>query len=108
MAVYENEIQTLPQETRDKLTIIDKIQDTIEKVDGEENRDREELNRFTIEAEKEHGPLANNLVTLDEKYKLLTDLELELMDIRKRGNIIAYERSGQTPNIEIISQDHFE
>ena len=89
MVVYENEIQTLSQETRDKLTIINKIQDTIEKVGEEETRVREELNRFTIEAEKEHGPLANNLVTLDKKYKVLADLELELMDIRNRGNIIA-------------------
>ena len=32
LAVYENEIQTLPQETRDKLTTLDKIQDTIVKV----------------------------------------------------------------------------
>ena len=63
------------QETKDKLTTIDKIQNTIEKAGEEETRVREELNRFIIEAEKEHGPLANNLVTLDEKYKVLTDLE---------------------------------
>ena len=30
------------------------------------------------------------------------------MDIRKRGNIIAYERAGQTPNIETLSQDAIE
>ena len=42
---------------------------------------------------------------LDKKYKVLADLELELMDIRNKGNIIAYERTGQTPNIEIISQE---
>ena len=27
------------------------------------------------------------------------------MDIRNRGNIIAYERTGQTPNIKILSQE---
>ena len=30
------------------------------------------------------------------------------MDIRKRGNIIACERAGQTPNIETLSQDAIE
>ena len=44
LVVYENEIQTLSQETRDKLTTIDKIQNTIEKVGEEETRVREELN----------------------------------------------------------------
>ena len=73
------------------------------KVKEEEIRVREELNQFIIEAEKEHGPLASNLVMLDEKYKVLADLELELMDIRNKGNIIPYERTGQTPNIKIIS-----
>ena len=97
-------MQAILQETRDKLAKLEKLQDTIVKVTEEETRVWEELNRFTIEAEKEHGPLANNLVTLDKKYKFLADLELELMDIRIKGNIIAYERTGKTPNIEIILQ----
>ena len=42
---------------------------------------------------------------LDNKYKILVDLELELMDIRNKGDIIKYERSGQAPSIEIISQE---
>ena len=53
---------------------------------------------------KEHGPLANKFVMLDNKYKVLADLELELMDIRNKGNIIEYERTGQAPNIKIILQ----
>ena len=75
------------------------------KVKEEETRVREELNQFIIEAEKEHGPLASNLVMLDNKYKVLADLELELMDIRNKGNIIEYERTGQAPSIEIILQE---
>ena len=35
-----------------------------------------------------HGPLANKFVILDNKYKILADLELELMDIRNKGNIM--------------------
>ena len=42
---------------------------------------------------------------LDKKYKVLADLELELMDIRNKGNTIEYERTGQALNIEIISQE---
>ena len=106
LVIYESELQSLAQETRDKLTTLAKIQDAIEKVGEEETQVREELNWFIIEAEKEHGPLADKLVTLDEKYQVLADLELELMDIRRRGNIIAYEKAGQTPNIETLLQVH--
>ena len=74
--IYENKLQAILQETRDKQAKLEQLQDTIAKVTKEETRVREELNRFTIEAEKEHGPLATNLVTLDEKYKVLADLEL--------------------------------
>ena len=102
-SIFENELQALSQETRDKLAKLQQIQDTIAKVKEEEIRVREELNQLIIEAEKEHGPLASNLVMLDKKYKVLADIELELMDIRNKGNIIAYERTGQTPNIKIIS-----
>ena len=88
LVIYESELQSLAQETRDKLTTLTKIQDAIEIVGEEETQVREELNRFIIKAKKEHGPLADKLVTLDEKYQVLADLELELMDIRRRGNII--------------------
>ena len=75
------------------------------KIKDEETRVRKELNQFILEAEKEHGPLDNKFVMLDSKYKILADLELELMDIRNKGNIIEYERTGQAPSIEIISQE---
>ena len=98
----------LAQETRDKLTTLAKIQDAIEKVGEEETQVREELNPFIIEAEKEHGPLADKLVTLDEKYQVLADLELELMDIRRGGNIIAHERTVKIANTETLSQETIE
>ena len=40
------------------------IQDTIVKVKDKKTRAREELNQFVIEAEKEHGTLANKFVML--------------------------------------------
>ena len=97
--IFENELQALSQGTRDKLSKLQQIQDTIVKVKDEETRVREELNQFIIEAEKEHGPLANKFVMLDNKYKVLADLELELMDIRDKGNVITYERTGQAPDL---------
>ena len=66
------------------MTTLAKIQDAIEKAGEEETQVREEINRFIVEDEKEHGSLANKLVTLDEKYQVLADLELELMDIRRK------------------------
>ena len=103
--IFEIELQVLSQEIRDKLSKLQQIQDTLVKIKDEETRVRKELNQFILEAEKEHGPLDNKFVMLDSKYKILADLELELMDIRNKGNIIEYERTGQAPSIEIISQE---
>ena len=105
LVIYESELQSLAQIDNSRQN---QIQDAIKKVGEEETQVREELNWFIIEAEKEHGPLADKLVTLYEKYQVLAGLELELMDIRRRGNIIAYEKAGQTPNIETLSQDTIE
>ena len=64
-SVYENEIQTLSQETRDKLAKLDQLQDTIEEVTGEENEVRESLNQSIVKAKQEHGSLEDKLVILD-------------------------------------------
>ena len=90
------------------MTTFAKIQDAIEKVGEEETKVREELNQFIIEAEKEHGPLADKLVTLDEKYQVLADLELVLMDIRRRGNIITHEKTAKIVNTKTLSQETIE
>ena len=42
--------------------------------------------------------MAERLVTLEDQYKFLTNLEQELMDIRKKGNIIAYEKGSKGEN----------
>ena len=67
-SLYENEIKTLSQETRDKLAKLDQLQNTIEEVTKEENQVRESLNQSIVEAKQEHGSLEGKLVTLDEKY----------------------------------------
>ena len=91
--IYENEMQALTKETRDKLQTLTRIADTINKAGEEENQVREDLNHIILESEKVHGPLSERLVTLDDQYQLLAELERELMDIRKRGNIITQEKS---------------
>ena len=58
--------------------------------------------------EKVYGPLSERLVTLDDQYQLLAELEQELMDIRKRGNIITHEKRVKVANTETISQDTIE
>ena len=103
-----DEIENLSQETRDKLAKLDQLQDTIAKVTEEENQVRERLNQFIVEAKQEHGSLEDKLVTLDEKYQALASLELELMDIRRRGNIIAYEKTVKIASTETLSQETIE
>ena len=71
---------------------------SIVSVEEEESKIRNELSNIILKGEKEHGPLAERLVTLEDQYKFLTNLEQELMDIRKKGNIIAYEKGGRAGN----------
>ena len=103
--VYKNELQSLTQKTRDKLQTLTEIADSIVSVEEEETQVKEELNCIILEGDKEHGPLAERLVTLDDQYKFLTKLEQELMDIRKKGNIITYEKGGNIENTRHISLD---
>ena len=104
--IFENELQTLYQDTRDKLAKLEKIQVTIEKLNVEEHQIKEKIIQYTAASQQEHGgPLPERLVTLDEKYKELASLELELMDISKRKNIIAYEKSVKIASTETISSE---
>ena len=106
--IYENELQALTKETRDKLQKLTRIADAIDKAGEEENQVREDLNHIILESEKVHGPLSERLVNLDDQYQLLAKLERELMDIRKRGNIITHEKRVKVVNTETISQDTIE
>ena len=50
--IYENELQTLSQDTRDKLAKLEKIQVTIAKLNEEENQIREKINQFTAASQQ--------------------------------------------------------
>ena len=71
---------------------------SIVSVEEEESKIRNELSDIILRGEREHGPLAERLAMLEDQYKILTDLELELINIMEKGNIIAYEKGGQTRN----------
>ena len=104
--IFENELQTLSQDTRDKLSKLEKIQVNIEKLNVEERQIKEKVIQYTAACQQEHGgPLPERLVTLDEKYNELAGLELELMDIRKKKNIIAYEKSVKIASTETLSTE---
>ena len=76
------------------------------KVNEEETQVRERLNQFITASKQEHGgSLEERLVTLDERYQALASLELELMDIGRRKNIIAYEKSVKIASTETLSQE---
>ena len=96
--IYKNKLQSITQETRDKLQILTEITNSIVSFEKEESEIKNELNNINLKGDKEHGPLAERLVTLEDQYKFLTNLEQELMDIRKKGNIIAYEKGGKAEN----------
>ena len=78
---------------------------SIVSVEKEESEIKKELNSIILKGDKEHGPLAERLVTLEDQYKFLTNLEQELLDIRKKGNIIAYEKGGRAENFTVNSLD---
>ena len=92
--------------TRDKLTKLEQIEVTIAKLNEEETQIREKLNQFITTSKQEHGrSLEERLVTLDGRYQELASLELELMYISRRKNIIAYEKSVKIASTETLSQD---
>ena len=66
LVIYEDELQSITKETRDKLQTLTKIADAIDKAGEEETQVREDLNHIILESENEHGTLAGRLVILDD------------------------------------------
>ena len=56
----------ITKETRDKLRILTRIADTIDKAGEEEKQVREDLNNIILKSEKNHGLLSERLITLDD------------------------------------------
>ena len=64
-------------------------------IEEEESKVRNELGEIILKGEKEHGPLEARLAMLKEEYKVLTNLELQLVNVMEKGNIITYEKGSQ-------------
>ena len=88
--IYKNELQSITQGTRSKLQILNETATSIVSIEEEESKVRNELGEIILKGEKEHGPLEARLAVLKEEYKVLTNLNLELINIMERGNIITY------------------
>ena len=58
-----------------------------------------------LESEKEHGALPQRLITVEDLYQLLAELEQDLMDMRRHGNIASHERRARITDPETISKD---
>ena len=82
--------------------------DTIDKAGEEETQIRDGLNHMILESEKVQGPLAQRLVTLEDLYQLLAELEQKLKDIRSKGNLVTHERRVKVADTETISRDRIE
>ena len=80
------------------MQILNEMATSIVSVEEEESKVRNELGKIILKEEKEHGPLEARLAMLKEEYKVLTNLELELINIMEKGNIITYEKGSQAKN----------
>ena len=96
--IYKDELQSITQGTRSKLQILNEMATSIVSIDKEESKVRNELGEIILKGEKEHGPLEARLAMLKEENKVLTNLELELINIMEKGNIITYEKGSQAKN----------
>ena len=68
-----------------------RLADKTSKASEEERQANLELNNCEAEYEEVHGLLADKMARLNKTYITLVDLELDLDDIRKEGNIISYD-----------------
>ena len=80
------------------MQILNEMAASIVSIEEEESKVRNEQCEIMLKGEKEHGPLEARLAVLKEEYKVLTNLELELINIMEKGNIITYEKGSQAKN----------
>ena len=91
-------IKTLSRQTQDKLHTIYWLTNKISKASEEEEQAKLELSNCETEYEGVHGPLADRMDELRQTYISMVNLELNHDNIRKEGNIIAYEMKTGTPS----------
>ena len=72
-AIYNNEMELLPQGIKDKLNILTQIQSRIKTME-KEAKIREDIHKIMIESKIEHGVLFQRLVEIDRLDKTLMEL----------------------------------
>ena len=85
-----------------------KLPTLLKKTEEEETQIRYEVNQLLQESEKEHGALAQRLVNIDDLYHLLTELERDLIDLRKHGDRTPPERRNSFAEHEATPKDRIE
>ena len=106
--IYNNEIELLSQEIKDKLDILTKIANKIEKTEEEEIQIRNEVNQMLQESKKEHGALAQRIVDINDLYQLLAELERDLVSQRRQGNRTPPERRTRFAESKAHSKERIE
>ena len=84
-AIYNNEMELLPQGIKDKLNILAQIQSRIETMEKEEAKIREDNHKVIVEIRIEHGILSKRLVEIYKLDKTLVELEQDLLTLWKQG-----------------------
>ena len=74
-AIYNTEMELLPQGIKDKLNILTQIQSRTETMEKEEAKIREDIYKMMVESKVEHGILSKRLVEIDQLDKTLVELE---------------------------------
>ena len=82
-AIYNNEMELLPQGIKDKLNVLTQIQSRIETMEKEKAKIREDIHKMMLESKIEHGVLSQRLVEIDKLDKTLVELEPGLSNLRK-------------------------
>ena len=105
-AIYNTEMELLPQGIKDKLNILTQIQSRTETMEKEEAKIREDIHKMMVKSKVEHGILSKRLVEIDQLDKTLVELEQDLLTLRKNGRKAPDRRTRfaepETPPRDII------
>ena len=72
-------------------------------------RDAEKaFTKYIEEQEQAYGTLVDRVNRLEQKHKVLTQLEIQAEEIRDGGNIIAYEKQATSQGPNTLSEEQME
>ena len=94
--VYEQEFERLPSEIRKKFHELTKLSDKLHHASAAEAHAEKGLTDYIENQEKTYGKLESRVQVVERKAKLFAQLELEVEEIKRHGNISAYEKQGRS------------